>query len=94
MTKSQILSTGPTSEEGEAISCQNSTKHGLTSVKLNTPEEQSLYDAMVDSLNKEYNPQGLTEDILVSDIAMIRIRLNRFDRAENALFFIEQDKKA
>ena len=49
---------------------------------------------MVDSLNKEYNPQGLTEDILVSDIAMIRIRLNRFDRAENALFFIEQDQKA
>jgi hypothetical protein len=61
---------------------------------LNTPEEQSLYDAMVDSLNKEYNPQGLTEDILVSDIAMIRIRLNRFDRAENALFFIEQDQIA
>jgi len=49
---------------------------------------------MVDSLNEEYNPQGLTEEILVSDIAMIRIRLNRFDKAENALFFIEQDKKA
>ena len=94
MAKSQNLSTGPTNEEGKAISCQNSTKHGLTSVKLNTPEEQSLYDAMVDSLNEEYNPQGLTEDILVSDIAMIRIRLNRFDRAENALFFIEQDQKA
>jgi len=94
MAKSQNLSTGPTSEEGKAVSCQNSTKHGLTSVKLNTPEEQSLYDAMVDSLNKEYNPQGLTEDILVSDIAMIRIRLNRFDRAENALFFIEQDQQA
>ena len=93
MAKSQNLSTGPTSEEGKAISCQNSTKHGLTSVKLNTSEEQSLYDAMVDSLNEEYNPQGLTENILVSDIAMIRIRLNRFDRAENALFFIEQDKK-
>ena len=74
MAKSQNLSTGPTSEEGKAISCQNSTKHGLTSVKLNTSEEQSLYDAMVDSLNEEYNPQGLTENILVSDIAMIRIR--------------------
>jgi len=94
MAETQNLSTGPTSEEGKAISCQNSTKHGLTSVKMNTPEEQSLYDEMVDSLNKEYNPQGLTEDILVSDIAMIRIRLNRFDRAENALFFIEQDQKA
>ena len=60
MAKSQNLSTGPTSEEGKAISCQNSTKHGLTSVKLNTIEEQSLYVAMVDSLNEEYNPQGLT----------------------------------
>jgi len=94
MTKSQNLSTGPTSEEGKAISCQNSTKHGLTSVKLNTQEEQSLYDAMVASLTEELNPQGMTEENLVSDMAMIRIRLNRFDRTENALFFIEQDQKA
>ena len=94
MAKSQNLSTGPTSEEGKAISCQNSTKHGLTSIKLNTAEEQSLYDAMVASLTEELNPQGMTEENLVSDMAMIRIRLNRFDRAENALFFIEQDKKA
>ena len=94
MAKSQNLSTGPTSEEGKAISCQNSTKHGLTSIKLNTAEEQSLYDAMVASLTEELNPQGMTEENLVSDMAMIRIRLNRFDRAENALFFIEQDKQA
>jgi len=94
MAKSQNLSTGPTSEEGKAISCQNSTKHGLTSVKLNTSEEQSLYDAMVASLTEELNPKGMTEENLVSDMAMIRIRLNRFDKAENALFFIEQDKKA
>ena len=94
MAKSHNLSTGPTSEEGKAISCQNSTKHGLTSVKLNTAEEQPLYDAMVASLTEELNPQGMTEVNLVSDMAMIRIRLNRFDRAENALFFIEQDQKA
>ena len=36
----------------------------------------------------------MTEENLVSDMAMIRIRLNRFDKAENALFFIEQDKQA
>ena len=94
MAKSQNLSTGPTSEEGKAISCQNWTKHGLTSVKLNTSEEQSLYDAMVASLTEELNPKGMTEENLVSDMAMIRIRLNRFDKAENSLFFIEQDKKA
>jgi len=94
MAKSYNLSTGPTSEEGKAISCQNSTKHGLTSVKLNTAEEQPLYDAMVASLTEELNPQGMTEVNLVSDMAMSRIRLNRFDRAENALFFIEQDQKA
>ena len=49
---------------------------------------------MVASLTEEHNPKGLTEEILVSDIAMIRIRLNRFDMAENALFFIEQDQQA
>ena len=94
MAKSQNLSTGPTSEEGKAISCQNSTKHGLTSVKLNTAEEQFFYETMVELFTEEHNPQGLTEKILVSDLAMIRIRLNRFDKAENALFFIEQDKQA
>ena len=75
MSKLQNLSTGPTSEEGKAISCQNSTKHGLTSVKLNTSEEQSLYDEMVTSLNEELNPQGMTEENLVSDMAMIRSAL-------------------
>lgn len=94
MAKSQNLSTGSTSEAGKPISCQNSTKHGLTSIKLNTFEEQSLYEAMVAPLTEEHNPKGLTEEIVVSDIAMIRIRLNRFDRAENALFFIKQDQKA
>jgi hypothetical protein len=94
MAKSQNLSTGPTSEEGKAISCQNSTKHGLTSVKLNTAEEQIFYETMVELFTEEHTPQGLTEKILVSDLAMIRIRLNRFDKAENALFFIEQDKQA
>ena len=94
MAKSQSLSTGPTSEEGKAVSRLNSTKHGLTSVKLNTAEEQTLYETMVELFTEEHNPQGLTEKTLVNDLAMIRIRLNRFDKAENALFFIEQDKQA
>jgi hypothetical protein len=94
IAKAQSLSTGPISEEGKTISCQNSTKHGLTSVKLNTAEEQSLYDVMVVSLTEELNPLGMTEVTLVSDMAMVRIHLNRFDRAENALFFVDQDKKA
>ena len=94
IAKAQNLSIGPISEEGKTICCQNLTKHGLTSVKLNTAEEQSLYDMIVVSLTEELNPKGMTEVNLVSDMAMIRIRLNRFDRAENALFFIEQDNKA
>jgi hypothetical protein len=62
MAKSPNLNWPPTSEEGKAISCQNSTKYGLTSVKLNTAEEQSLYDAMFASLTEELNPQGMTEE--------------------------------
>lgn len=63
MAKSQNLSIGP-------ISCHNSTKHGLTSVKLNTAEEQSLYDAMVALLTEELNPKGMTKVNLVSDMAI------------------------
>ena len=47
---------------------------------------------MVALLTEELKPQEMTEVNLVSYMAMIRIRLNRFDRAENALLFIEQDK--
>ena len=58
MPDPQSLSTGPTSEEGKAVSSQNSTKHGLTSVKLNTPEEQTLYEAMVEMFTEDHNPKG------------------------------------
>ena len=60
MAKLQSPSTAPTSEEGKAISCQNSTKHGLTSAKLNKTEEQSLYEEMIASLTEEHNTKGLT----------------------------------
>jgi hypothetical protein len=43
---------------------------------------------MVASLTEEHNPNGLTEGILVSDMATMRIRLNRFDRAGKTLTVI------
>jgi len=66
---------------------------------LNTSEEQSLYDAMVASLTEELNPKGMTEENLVSDMAMIRIRLllqlgykNMRRRSEICAFMFEDVK--
>jgi len=91
MAKSNKRGGGPKTDAGKDISSQNSTKHGLTSVKLISGYEAENYQHMVALLIEEHEPKGITEEQLVNDIAMIRIRLNRFDTVENTLFSIEQE---
>jgi hypothetical protein len=77
-------STGPKSEHGKAISSQNAVKHGLTS-QLNNNELEALAE-LTNLLTEEHTPEGTIEILLVSDLASIRIKLSRFDRAETAMF--------
>ena len=91
MAKSAKRGGGPKTDAGKDISSQNATKHGLTSVKLISEDEAENYQHMVTLLIEENEPNGITEEQLVNDIAMMRIRLSRFDTVENALFSIEQE---
>ena len=80
------LKGGPKTAEGKLISSQNSLKHGLTAIGLLNETETKLLQNLQAALFDEYSPQTITEELLVSDLAMIRVRLARFDEAETNLF--------
>ena len=77
---------GPKTEQGKEISSKNSFKHGLTAKGFVNDEEKTEYESMNDGLLEEYLPVGVIELMLVNDLAMIRIKLNRFKEVEAALF--------
>lgn len=81
---------GPKTPKGKLISSQNALKHGVTSKKLLNPDEQDMLDYYNNLLIEEHKPDGITENLLIKDLAMIRVRLERFDAVETSLFAIEQ----
>lgn len=85
---------GPKTREGKSISSKNAIKHGITSKKLLSDEESSKLTRIFKYLTEEHTPQGETEEILIKDLAMIRIRLDRFDQIETSLIVIEQNKQS
>jgi hypothetical protein len=52
---------------------------------LNKNELETLVE-LTNLLTKEHTPEGTIENLLVSDLASIRIKLSRFERAETAMF--------
>ncbi|MFL6447161.1 MAG: hypothetical protein ACJ746_05670 [Bryobacteraceae bacterium] len=64
------LSTGPTSEEGKAISSRNNFRHGFTGAFCLLPDEsREDFDQLVADLSEEHQPATVTESILVNDMA-------------------------
>ncbi len=64
------LSTGPTSEEGKAISSRNNFRHGFTGAFCLLPgESQEEFNQLVADLSEEHQPATVTESILVNDMA-------------------------
>lgn len=76
---------GPKTVKGKLISSQNSLKHGLTSSLL-SDSEQAKHQMLQKAFFEEHLPKTITEELLVSDLAMIRVRLERFDEVEISLF--------
>lgn len=76
---------GPKTVKGKLISSQNSLKHGLTSSLL-SDSEQAKHQMLQKAFFEEHSPKTITEELLVSDLAMIRVRLERFDEVEISLF--------
>ena len=81
---------GPKTIEGKLISSKNSLKHGLTAKGLISTEEEVELNSLTEELKKEYEPEGPIEKLLVEDLAMIRIQLERFKAVEAALFINSQ----
>ena len=64
------LSTGPTSEEGKAISSRNNFRHGFTGAFcLLAGESREEFDQLVADLGEEHQPATVSESILVNDMA-------------------------
>ena len=73
-TKAQIAanrlnsqkSSGPRTDKGRLISCQNAVRHGLCSgVPLMTDETNEEVQALLSGFRLEYQPVGPTEEVIV-----------------------------
>ncbi len=85
-------STGPTSEEGRAISSKNALKLGLfTRADFILDGEQPFYDELVESLEREHAPVGTFELILVTEIRRASWRLRRCSLAEESIGRLTRD---
>lgn len=81
---------GPKTEEGKEISAKNSLKNGLTAKGLISTVEEKALNSLTGELINEYEPKGPIESLLVKDLAMIRVQLERFKDVEAALFLNSQ----
>jgi hypothetical protein len=79
-------STGPVTPAGKTIASGNSRKHGLTSKHTVLPgEDPAEYDALRESIIKQYAPANETERTLTEEVASGSWRLARARRHETAI---------
>ncbi len=80
-------STGPRSDTGKARSSQNSTTHGLYSKRhiVLASEDQSAFDALLETLRAEFLPRTPFERHQVDLMAQARWRQLRIERFETAV---------
>ena len=80
-------STGPKTEQGKAASSQNAFKHGLYSKALLIPgEDPAKFEACRADLAAEHRPVGVTEEILVDEIAQHYWRMKRYRALEVQMY--------
>src|SRR5262252_8866284 len=85
-----LQSTGPKTPEGKAKVSRNAVVHGLRSRHLLLPtESQEQFEKFCDELMEEWQPQTLTEAILVEQMALCQIKLSRMEMGERDV--ISQD---
>ena len=80
-------STGPKTEQGKTVSSQNSFKHGLYSRAVIIPgEDRAAFEALRAELTSEHRPVGLTEELLVNEIAQHYWRMKRYRTLEAQMY--------
>ncbi len=82
-----LVSTGPVSEEGKAISARNAVRHGIFSKEIvinkGEPREREIeFWELHDNLHRDLKPEGQMESLLVEKIAANYWRLRRVLRYE------------
>lgn len=85
-----VLSTGPKTAAGKAISAQNALKHGLTAISPLLPtEDKAAYDQHVRGFEEDYQPKTATERQLTRDLADTSWRMNRLPALEASIIALE-----
>jgi hypothetical protein len=80
-----VITKDEQSSTGYAASRLNAVKHGILSKELILPHEsREEYDELLQGLQAEYQPQGITEGLLVEELASIVWRKRRVLSAERA----------
>jgi len=87
--KNAQKSTGPKSFEGKQTVSQNGVRHGLytQALILNSPtikEDITDYNSIIYGLDRELQPEGMLEEMLVRKAANCLWRMRRVIAAENA----------
>jgi hypothetical protein len=73
--------TGPTTEHGKQIASRNAAKHNCTSTSLILPgESQAEFDALLENLIAEYQPETEMQQIRVNEAARATWELHRIQR--------------
>ena len=76
-------STGPVTDAGKQRSSRNAFQHGLTSKQIVLPHENPAdFESLHAELIAEYSPAGVTEQMLVHELAVTWWRLCRARRVE------------
>ena len=94
MANNNKNSNGSKTDEGKAISSRNSITHGLTAKSWINDTEQELFDATLEELNQDFNPQSHIEKMLISKLAECTVRLARMQRVEDAMFDLASSESA
>ena len=77
------LSTGPVTEAGKAVSSRNHLVHGLCSADPVLPtEDRNQFNELHKQFKIEWAPEGLQQEILLSQIAVAQWKLDRIARIE------------
>ena len=84
-------SKGPITTSGKANASRNAVKHGILSQQspVLLTEDKEYFQNILQEINYEYNPKGPVELLLVRQIAMGWLRLNRLWNIEAATANLE-----
>lgn len=72
---------GVKTPEGKAVSKYNAQVHGILRLSI-TEYEQGFYSEILEDLTKQYEPQGIIEQIIIERIAINYLKLFRVQKAE------------